>query len=146
MWVAAGVGFAPHSHSRTQVFESGDTWFSPLWPQSPSLAPLSWAGRWGERKCAGDSGGVSLTSTHTPLARAHSVRPTPPQGRLGNVSPCAPVERALGIRDRHESLLRGWPLFSILFLLQETSWHHHEKGCSEAYGPDGKPGPWIHHV
>ena len=36
--------------------------------------------------------------------------------------------------------------FSILFLLQETSWHYHKKGCSETYGPDGKPGPWIHHV
>lgn len=36
--------------------------------------------------------------------------------------------------------------FSVLFPLQETSWDHHKKGCSETHGPDGKPGPWIHHV
>lgn len=148
--VAAGVG------SATQSFQDAGLWIwwllvNPLWPQSPSLAPLPLPGSWGERVWgnvwAAWEGHLSCLPILTPLARAHSAGRTHPQGTLGNVvSRCAQVIKALVFRERHGSVLRGWPLFSILFLLQETSWHHHKKGCSETYGPDGKPGPWIHHV
>lgn len=114
VWVVASMGSAPQS------FKDPVLWIWWLLSQS-SVTLESFTGpsasdwqmrRESVRKCAGNLGGTSLTSTQIPV---HSFGPTQSQGKLGNVSACL-GEKGTGVQGQAWVSVANL-IFSILFLL-----------------------------